>query len=231
MEKQLLNNFESLLIDRIRHFKTFTSFGEDSIRYDFFASLMKSFELKPHEILLEQPIPDTQFVNKVKSETQGRGRHDYKPEVDLIVHPSEYLKTGIVCEFAFFRKTEKSENQDKTGRHGKLLNEIYRLSLMKNHEYYEGFNHFLICITDDEMINYGKEGTRGSTPIAISDKYLLNDDFLNQLKQTARTKIDDKFYNMTKNLGITPIANRVYCKEFSQPFKWAIWIWEVNFNK
>ena len=231
MKKELLDNFERLLIDRIKFFKNFTSFGEDSIRYDFFASLMKTFDLKPHEILLEQAIPETQFVNKEKTAELGRGRHDYKPEVDLIVYPSKFLNIGIVCEFAFFRKTVKSENQDKTGRHGKLLNEIYRLSLMKHHTNFNSLHHYLICITDDEMINYGKEGTRGSTPIAINDNYLLNDEFLNQLKQTARSKIDDKFYIMTKNLEITPIAKRVYRKEFSEPSKWAIWIWEVNYNQ
>ena len=160
MEKELIDDFERLLIDRIDYFQNFINFGEDSIRYDLFASLINIFNLKPHEILLEQAIPPTQFVNKEKASNQGRGRHEYKPEVDLIVFPTQYLKTGIVCEFAFFRKTEKSENQDKTGKHGKLLNEIYRLSLMKNHLDYKNFNHFLICITDNEMMNYGKEGTR-----------------------------------------------------------------------
>ena len=61
MKKELLDNFERLLIERINFFKNFTSFGEDSIRYDFFASLMKTFDLKPHEILLEQAIPETRF--------------------------------------------------------------------------------------------------------------------------------------------------------------------------
>jgi hypothetical protein len=233
MEEKLLKEFEVLLKERINYFKNFTSFGEDSIRYDFFASLMRTYDLKPHEILLEQAIPESQFVNKDKSVSLGRGRHDYKPEVDLIVPRLGLLQTGIVCEFAFFRGTEKSENQDKTGRHGKLLNEIYRLSLMKNYCDYNEFNHYLICITDNEMMNYGKEGTRGSTPIAISDSYSLDDNFLNQLKQTARTKIDDKFYNMTKKLGITPIAKRVHKKEFKddKSADWAIWIWEVDYRK
>jgi hypothetical protein len=217
MEKDLLDDFEKLLISRIDYFQNFKNFGEDSIRYDFFASLMKVFKLKPHEIFLEQAIPSSQFINKTKTVDQGRGRHDYKPEVDLIVFPSEFLKTGLVCEFAFFRKTEKSENQDKTGRHGKLLNEIFRLSLMKHHESFNAFNHYLICITDDEMMNYGKEGTRGATPISISDNYFLDDNYINQLKQTAKSKIDSKFHNKTKELNITPIAKRIYKKEFNTP--------------
>lgn len=228
MGTELFNQFENLLMQRIKHTGALTNFGEDSIRYDFFMSLIKTYNLKPFEIYLEQAIPSSQFIDKQNNNERKQGRQNYKPEVDLIVYPTESVSSGFVCEFSFFRKTKISKNQDKTGRHGKLLNDIYRLSLMKHHEKFKSFKHYLICVTDEEMINYGKENTRGPVPILISDNYSLCDNFLNSLKQTAKAKIDDKFYLKTKYLGITPTAKRILNKQFDTPSKWAIWVWEIN---
>lgn len=227
MEK-VIKEFEQILNDRINHFKNFNAFGEDSIRYDFFHAVMKMYDLKPFQLQLEYPIPNSQFEKKEKKEDSGRGRHDFKPEVDLLIDPSGNFKNGLICEFAYFRKPEKAKNQDKTGKHGKILNEIFRLSLMKNHPKFKEYKCLLICVTDEEMINYAKEGTRGATPIKIQEEYKLNQDFLGKLKNTAIDKIDLKFKSKIDELNIIPTAKRIYNIK-SDSGNWAIWIWEINF--
>jgi hypothetical protein len=223
----LFQEFSNQFQDRISHFKNFNSFGEDSIRYDFFNSVIQTFNLRPYELLLEYPIPNSQFEQKTLKQESGRGRHEYKPEVDLLIHPTKELRNGLIAEFAYFRKPEKATNQDKTGKHGKILNEVFRLSLMKHHTSFRNYNCYLICVTDSEMINYGKPGSRGSAPIGILDEYQLDEYFLQSLKSTALGKIDRKFINKANQLNITPIAKRTTIK--SSNFNWEIWIWEVNF--
>ena len=151
MEKAI-KEFERIFTERILHYKNFNSFGEDSIRYDFFNALMNVYDLKSYQFQLEFPIPVNQFENKIKKENSGRGRHEFKPEVDLLIDPNKSFQIGFVAEFAYFRKPEKAKNQDKTGKHGKILNEIFRLSLMKNHNKFNNYKCYLICVTDDEMI-------------------------------------------------------------------------------
>jgi hypothetical protein len=227
--KKLISEFEKLFTERIEHFENFNSFGEDGIRYDFFNAVMNTYNIKPYQLQLEYPIPNTQFENKVNKETTGRGRHEFKPEVDLLIKPYENLQDGMIVEFAYFRKPEKAQNQDKTGKHGKILNEIFRLALMKNFEEFKDYKCYLICVTDDEMINYAKEGTRGATPIGIQDEYILSNDFLMKFKKTAYDKIDEKFKNQIVKLEITPTAKRIFNIVSTKKLNWGIWIWEVSF--
>jgi hypothetical protein len=228
MEKAI-KEFERIFTERILHYKNFNSFGEDSIRYDFFNALINIYNLKPYQFQLEFPIPIEQFENKIKKENSGRGRHEYKPEVDLLIDPINSFDVGIVAEFAYFRKPEKAKNQDKTGKHGKIFNEIFRLALMKNHQQFNNYKCYLICVTDDEMINYAKEGTRGSTPIGIQDEYLLNHDFLRKIKSTAIGKIDDKFKLKVAELSITPSAKRIFNIKSKSNLNWEIWVWEIDY--
>jgi hypothetical protein len=225
--EELFLEFQSQFTNRINHYKNFNSFGEDSIRYDFFNALVKFFGIEPCEIQLEFPMPNTQFESKLISEKKGRGRHDFKPEVDLLVKNSTKNSEGIIVEFAYFRKPEKAVNQDKTGKHGKILNEIFRLSLMKNHKVFNDFHCYFICVTDEEMINYGKIGTRGSTPEGIRDHYELDETYLNKLKSTALGKIDSKFRIKCESLNLIPSAKRIFKIESASSLKWEIWIWEV----
>ena len=132
-------------------------------------------------------------------------------------------------------------NQDKTGRHGKLLNEIHRLALLKHFskndkkESYKDFSNYLcllICVTDDEMINYG-HNIRGRKPIPIQDDYELTADYISKFPDTVTKSINEMFSQKVKELNIIPTANKIFDKVENRNTttpKWATWIWEVNFQ-
>jgi len=230
----LFNLYQSFLSSRIQTLGSFTEFGEDSIRYDFYTSLMKVYKLEPHQMLLEQPIPKSQFEQSKREIIKGRGRKEDKPEYDLRVNAGGELKQGLITEFGYFRNPEIASNQDKPGKHGKLLNEIFRLALLKNYQPYSNYRCLFICVTDSEMIKYGTHGVRGPKAIPIQEDYFLNDTFLNTLTDTARNKIEDRFYNKAKELNIIPTATRVI--NINNPAspkidQWQIWAWEVNYKK
>ena len=239
--KELLDQYFDLINVRLNYFKGFTSFGEDSIRYDFFHTLMKKFNLEPHQVILEQAIPNTQFRPKSRSmEHKKQGRNLDKPEFDLRVDPFDVLDFGIIGEFAYFRKPDIG-TLDVSGSYGKILNEIHRLALLKHFqnvpkiEGYLNFNEYrclLICVTDSVMLRYGK-GSRGRKPAQlVQDEFILDDQFLATLTNVIKDKVDEKFKDRVDELGIIPIAKRVYNRvdQFDNP-AWGIWVWEVSFKR
>lgn len=236
------NTFHQQVKSRIDKYQKMYSFGEDSIRYDFYHSALNYFELLPTDLILEQAIPESQFSAKERdTELLKQGRHSDKPEFDLRIDNNTNLKGGLIVEFAYFRKTEISLNQDKTGRHGKLLNEIHRLALLKhfrnvdNKSIYKDFSNYLcllVCVTDDEMINYG-HNNRGRKPIPIQKDYELTEEYISKFPDTARNSINGMFSQKVKELNITPTAKKIFDKvencNATTP-KWATWIWEVDFK-
>ena len=236
------NTFHQQVKSRIEKYQKLYSFGEDSIRYDFYHSALNFFKLSPIDLILEQAIPDTQFTAKERDrDALKQGRHSDKPEFDLRIDNNTNLENGLIVEFAYFRKTEISLNQDKTGRHGKLLNEIHRLALLKhfqnkeNKTIYKDFsNHLclLVCVTDNEMINYG-HNIRGRKPIPIQKDYELTEEYISNFPDTVRNSINEMFSQKVRELNIIPTANRIFSKvengNNTTP-KWATWIWEVNFK-
>ncbi len=238
----LYNAFHNQVKQRIIKYKLMYSFGEDSIRYDFYHTAITHFNLSATDLILEQAIPPSQFTPKKREiKVLKPGRYVDKPEFDLRIDATEHLKKGILVEFAYFRKTEISQNQDKTGRHGKLMNEIHRLALLKhfkNKEYKEIYKDFseylclLVCVTDDEMINYG-HNVRGKKPISIQNDYELTDDFLKKFPDTTKNSINKMFLQQIENYKIIPTAKRVFEKiepSNDKTPKWATWIWEVDFK-
>lgn len=101
---ELFELFKQLIRTRLDYYGSFQSFGEDSIRYDFYSALQRYYELQPHQIILEQPIPTTQFYQPPRENNRPivRGRQDMKPEFDLRVDPIGELHNGLLAEFAFF---------------------------------------------------------------------------------------------------------------------------------
>lgn len=236
------NLFHQQVKSRINKYQKLYSFGEDSIRYDFYHSALNFFELSPIDLILEQAIPESQFTAKERDrEALKQGRHSDKPEFDLRIDNNSKLKSGIIVEFAYFRKTEISLNQDKTGRHGKLLNEIFRLALLKqyrntdNKTIYKDFSNYLcllVCVTDDEMINYG-HNKRGRKPIPIQNEYKLSEEYISKFPNTVRGSINNMFSQKAKELNIIPTADKIFEKvENGNAItpRWATWIWEVNFK-
>ena len=239
---ELFERYQNLIQTRLHHFGRFQAFSEDSIRYDFYYALIQQFGLLPHNIILEQPMPDGTFIQREQNNERGRGRHQDKPEFDLRVDAGNNRDYGILAEFAFFRTPEIAANQDKTGKLGKILNEVFRLSLLKHYQNidnnvrYQNFNEYrclLICVTDFDMINYGAPGVQGPQVNPIADIYTIDNEFIESLRETARNKIQDKFRRKAfEELEIIPTANRIY--NINTPAhgdfpEWAIWAWEIDY--
>lgn len=229
---ELFELYQTFLSARLLAHGSFTSFGEDSVRYDFYIALMRHYGLDPHQIILEQPIPPSQFEQRLREGVRGRGRHEDKPEFDLRVDPNGQLDQGLIIEFGYFRAPEFASNQDKPGKHGKLLNELFRLALLKNFPLYHNYKCLFVCVTDSEMINYGARGVQGPQALPIQDNYILDDTFLNRLSDTSRSKIQERFYNKSRELNIVPSAQRVIM--INNPAnhligQWQIWAWEVSY--
>lgn len=233
--KELFTKYDQLLEARVRHNKGFNGFGEDSVRYDFYFALQGLFNLAPHELMLEQEIPNTQYVAKTpKPVKTGQGRKKEKPEVDLIVHPTESFPKGLVAEFAYFRTPPIAANSAKPANHGKLIEDIFRLAMMKEHVDFKDYSHLMICLTDVEMIDYGMPGTRGSHAVKIQENYRLTEEFLSSLSSTTNKVINKQGFRKKANYKrIVPRANRIVSFEHprsSKISKWALWIWEVDFD-
>lgn len=241
--EEFYKDFHKQVQQRIDKYKKLYSFGEDSIRYDFYHTAITYFHLSPTDLILEQVIPSSQFTPKKRDGAISKqGRHTDKPEFDLRIDASKHLKRGIIVEFAYFRETEKSNNQAKTKNHGKLLHDIFRLALLKhfrndaNESIYKDFSDYLcllVCVTDDDMINYG-HNVRGKKPISIQNDYELSDDFLYKFPDTAKKNIVEMFSQQIENFKIIPTAKRVFeqieLATLDTP-KWATWIWEVDFKE
>jgi hypothetical protein len=193
--------------------------------------------------MLEQPIPESQYVAKVRDKALlKQGRHTDKPEFDLRIDRNNCLERGLIVEFAYFRKTEISENQDKSGRHGKIFNEIHRLALLnhfrneENNSYYNDFTNYdclLICITDDEMINYG-HNSRGRMAIPVQNRYELTEEYLSNFPDTVKNSINAIFKQKVKELKIIPTAKRIFEKneeKNGETPQWATWIWKVSYKR
>lgn len=237
--KAFYNTFHEQVKKRIEKYNQFHAFGEDSIRYDFAFTASKAFDLTASDIILEQPLPPTQFIPKVETNKDGRGRKKYKPEFDLRIDPTNKLSQGILAEFSYFRCTQISENQPCTKNHGKLLNDMFRLALLKaytnsdNNPIYSDFSNYkclVICVTDDEMIDYGFGGRYNTVP--ISKTYpAIDATFLSTLSKTTFNQVQPMFKDRLNELNLTVNAENEFRREEEATLdlpKWATWIWEVN---
>jgi hypothetical protein len=127
---QVLKQFSEYLNIRLENDRNCT---EDSVRYTFFASLLKSTNISPHEIFLEYPY-NTQ--NKLK--------------LDVYVN-SKLFGSRLAIEFKYDRKNPSGQNSNRTQKAGSLFNDISKL---RNFDSREKLLRFLIYLTDDEMAVY-----------------------------------------------------------------------------
>ena len=232
--QELFAKYYQLLKARIDYNNGFTNFGEDSVRYDFYFALQDQYSLAPHELMLEQEIPNTQYVQRENVGTPRGGRTTEKPEIDLMVHPTESLPAGLVVEFAYFRKPPIADNSAKTANHGKLMQDIFRLAMLKEHESYSNYKHLMVCLMDSEMLEYGSPGTRGRSAIGIQEEYNLSTQFLERFPKTAIKPIDSVgFRKKSEEIHIVPRAERVFNAEHPETSgisKWALMVWDVGFT-
>jgi hypothetical protein len=238
---ELFELYQTFLAARLQANGAFTSIGEDSIRYSFYIALMSLYGLEPHQIILEQAISDTQFLQRERNIVELRqGRHQDKPEFDLRIDPVKGIENGVLAEFAFFR-TLKIGKVEVSGAYGKILNEIHPLALLKHYrniqnlEEYVKFSNYkclLICVTYSLMLNYGN-GARGIRPAYyVQDQYHLSNEFLSPPQADGIIgSIENKFRHKTQQLNIIPTAQRIYNRANSlENPKWGVWVWEVNFT-
>ncbi|EMQ95557.1 hypothetical protein D778_02391 [Xanthomarina gelatinilytica] len=239
--QKFYETFHELVKKRVEKYNAFNVFGEDSIRYDFAFTAVNTYNLTSIDVILEQPMPKTQFINQIQINNQGQGRKNKKPEFDLRIDPKNKLKQGIIAEFAYFRRTAISKNQARPKNHGKILNDMFRLALLKhytneeNDTLYSDFSKYkclLVCVTDDEMIDYGIGGRNNTVPIQV-DYPSIDSAFLNTLTITSNKQIQPMFKDKLTDLNLIVNAKRVFCKEEASTInlpKWVTWIWEVDYS-
>lgn len=198
------------------------------------SSLMKGL-LEKHfpmisysDVLLEFPIPNGQFTATCR-ENNGRGRNADKPKVDLAILPCPTFSGGLFIEFSYFRCTAIAETQDRSGRHGKLMNDMFRLTCLKKYPQFQTARCLVICVTDSEMMEYGY-GVRGRTTLPIQKNYRLTPQFIKAQCPTIRNAVDIRFLSKAAVLNITPLATRLFTYTNRDIRPWAILVWEVKFE-
>lgn len=139
----ILEKFSSLLSERLLYNDTRTT--EDTIRYTFFASLILTEYIKPHEIILEYPHPG--ILNK---------------EIDAYI-PSINEKKGLIAEIKYDRNS--LTNSPRTMKAGKVFNDLFRLGHFNIDLYAK---KWMIYLTDEEMNGYFSNSKNG-----LSDFYNL----------------------------------------------------------
>lgn len=239
--KEFFNLFHHQVKHRFEKFGSLHMIGEDSIRYDFFYTLMKHYKLETSDIILEQAFPSSLDFQKPENNKEPKqGRRGFKPELDLRVDPLGELKQGLLAEFSFFKETQKASNQPRTTKHGKLMNDIFRLALLKSIKSTDADkkeNDFslhrciLVCVSDAEMINYNRKSKNGNS---LQMEYELSEKYLEESPLTTQNQIKNHFKTKAQNLGITPVAKQIfYRQEEAQDDLpvWCTWIWEVDYKK
>ena len=123
--ESIIRLFCSLLSDRL---KAGTHTTEDSVRFTFFAAMLKE-GINPSDVVLEYPHPN---LNRKKIDT-------------WIAQKSG--DEGLAIEFKYNRSG--NDNQQRTKHAGKALHDLHRMSQIP-----QGMDRLLIYLTDCEMADY-----------------------------------------------------------------------------
>ncbi|MFC1975481.1 hypothetical protein ACFLXQ_03670 [Chloroflexota bacterium] len=128
--KLIFAEFSALLKTRLNHL-VFTS--EDSVRYTFFAALLHTTKIAPHEIILEFPHPSIPGA-----------------QIDTYV-PSTPDRKGLVIEFKYDRQPPGGRNMPRTQNAGEVFNDLYRLARFEEDP---SADRLLVYLTDAGMAGY-----------------------------------------------------------------------------
>lgn len=123
--ESIIRSFCSLLSDRL---KAGTHTTEDSVRYTFFAAMLKE-GINPSDVVLEYPHPN---LNRKK--------------IDTWIAPQNGDE-GLAIEFKYNRAG--NDNQQRTKHAGKALHDLHRMSQIPL-----GMSRLFIYLTDSEMASY-----------------------------------------------------------------------------
>lgn len=135
--KEVLEEFSILLRNRLSSNIVST---EDSIRYTFFAALLKRTNIAPNEIIFEYPHPKISGA-----------------EVDTYI-PSTLERRGLILEFKYDREIPSGKNSPRPQKAGKLFNDIYRLTKF---DVDPRATLWFIHLTNSEMATYLRNGRNG----------------------------------------------------------------------
>jgi len=200
--KGLFENYKTLLEQRLNH-KPLLHIGEDSIRYDFFAALMTTYDLKPYQIELEVPQHKDCFVaNQNVNSTRKE-----KPMIDLVVK-NEQISLSV--EFGLFRQnSNETSTINKTSRTVKMVNDMLRSSLEAKYNESKGL---FICVADNKII--GHKLRSGHLGVFPSD-YIIDNEYLLFQSNQKTNNIDSRFLNSFKPLNQKIHAKIIYNEQLN----------------
>lgn len=216
--KKLFQIYKRLLEERLNR-KPLLLLGEDSIRYDFFAALMETFNIRPSQIQIEVPIDSNTFIPA----NEKISYRNEKPLIDLVVNESEIK---LVAEFGLFRQNSNENGSiDKTARLVKMLNDMIRVSL---EAYFTDTVGYFICVADYKMIGHQ---IRSNIVGPFPSNYIITNDILNyQLKQRTN-KFDKRFLKIFQPLN-RDVSSKLIVNEqlyaLNVKHETRLLIWEVS---
>lgn len=130
-----LETFGDLLETRILS-NVFTT--EDSIRYTFFAALLRQSDLQPEDVVLEYPHPAIS-----------------RAQIDTWIPPSNG-RNGLAVEFKYDRKIPSGQNAPRTQKAGKVFHDLYRLGRLPF-----TMQRLFIYVAGPEMTAYFNNNSNG----------------------------------------------------------------------
>lgn len=214
---ELIRTYKNLLEERLNR-KPLLLIGEDSIRYDFFASLIEIYGFRPSQIQIEVPINSQTFI-PAREKISFRNE---KPLIDLVVDEPE-LK--LSAEFGLFRQNSNEEGTiNKTARLVKMLNDMIRVSL---EAHFTGTTGVFICVADHKMIGHQ---IRSNIVERFPSNYRITNDIINHQLTQRTNKFDKRFLKVFQPLN-REISSRLIVNELLQAqnvkHETRLLIWEV----
>lgn len=165
--KELFEDFSTLLRERL--IKTQTT--EDSVRYTFFAALLRKTNIAPHEVILEYPHP------KIP-----------RAKVDTYI-PSTPERKGLILEFKYDRQIPSKKNLPRPKKAGNLFKDIRRLIQF---DVDSNSTRWLIYLTDNEMTSYFRNKRNGLIEffeLPVGDTLRVDKEFISSKSDTFRDAI------------------------------------------
>ena len=177
----IFDDFVQLLNIRLKH-RRYTT--EDSIRYTFFASLIRN-GVEPHQLVLEFPHPSIENA---------------KIDMGLIYDEEKF---SIAFEFKYDRDVPSGKNLPVTQKAVKIFEDFYRLCQT-------GVLSYFIYVTNRKMANYFSNSSNGHTElwnleygeeINIDQNYFSDKpEGFNDISTKLKAKIVGKFkYTLLSN--------------------------------
>jgi len=216
--QNLFHNYKKLLEERLDRMPLL-AIGEDSIRYDFFVSLMETYTLRASQIQIEVPINHQCFI-PAKEKISFRNE---KPLIDLVVDEKD-LKLSV--EFGLFRQNSNENGTiDKTARLVKLLNDMVRVSL---ESYFNSTKGLFICVADSKMLGHQ---IRSGIVNRFPADYLITNDIIDHQLQQRTNKFDKRFLNVFRPLNRSIESRLVYNETLTANYikkQTKLLVWDVR---